>query len=75
MHYAPETSMCEIEAWLCWNLMILLLLRFCVKSDFGEFKRSINVIYGIFRDAKLLILVNLGLESCSDLLKIKIQNF
>ena len=65
-----KLSKYEVKAWLCWNLMILPPLRFCVKSYFGEFKRSKNVIYGNFRDAELWILVNLGLESCSDLLKI-----
>ena len=31
-----KLSKCEVKAWLCWNLMILLppLLRFCVKSNF-----------------------------------------
>ena len=24
-------SKCEVKAWLCWNLMILLPIRFCVK--------------------------------------------
>ena len=69
-----KLSKCEVKAWLCWNSIILLLLRFCVKSHFGEFKLSKNVIYGNFGDAELWILVNLGHESCSDLLKIKIQN-
>ena len=49
-----KLSKCEVKAWLCWNLMILLPLRFCVKSHFGEFKRSKNVIYGNFRDARFL---------------------
>ena len=69
-----KLSKCEVKAWLCWNLIILPPLRFCVKSHFGEFKRSKNVIYGNFRDTELWILVNSRLESCSDLLKIKIQN-
>ena len=44
-----------------------------MKSNFGEFKWSKNVLFGNFRDCELEILVNLGLESCPDLLKIKIQ--
>ena len=69
-----KISKCEVQAWLCWNLIILPPLRFCVKSHYGEFKRSKNVIHGNFRDVELWILVNFGLESCSDLLKIKIEN-
>ena len=69
-----KLSKCEVKAWLCWNLIILPTLRFCVKSHFGEFIRSKNVVFCNFRGAVLWILVNLELESCSDLLKIKIQN-
>ena len=43
----------------------------CVKSNFGQFKRSKNVIFGNFRDLELWNLVNLWLESCSNLLKSK----
>ena len=32
-----KLSKCEVKAWLCWNLITLLPLRFCVKSNFGEF--------------------------------------
>ena len=32
-----------------------------------------NVFFDNFRDSELWILVNFGLESCSNLLKIKIQ--
>ena len=35
-----KISKCEVKAWLCWNLIILLPLRFYVKSHFGEFKQS-----------------------------------
>ena len=69
-----KLSKCEVKAWLCWNLIILLLLRFYMKSHFGKFKRTKNVIFGKFRDSELWNLVNLRLESCSNLLKIKIQN-
>ena len=43
-----KLSKCEVKAWLFWNLMTLLPLRFCVKSNFGEFKQSKNVILTIF---------------------------
>ena len=69
-----KLSECEVKAWLCWNLIILLALRFYIKSNFGEIKWSKNVIFGNFRDSELWILVNLALEKCSNLLKIKIQN-
>ena len=69
-----KLSKCVVKAWLCWYLISLPPLRFCVKSHFGESKRSKNVVYGNFRDAELWILLILGLESCSDLLKINIQS-
>ena len=68
-----KLSKCEVEAWLCWNLIILLPLRFYVKSNFGKFKQSKNVIFGNFRDFELWILVNLGLERCTNLLKSKFR--
>ena len=43
------------------------------KSNFDEFKLSKNVIFGNCRDSELRILVNLGLESCSNLLKSKFR--
>ena len=58
-----KLSKYEVKDWLCWNLITLPPLQFCVKSHFGEFKRSKNVIYSNFRDA----------ESCSDLLKLKFR--
>ena len=39
-----KLSKCEVKAWLCWNLIILPPLRFYVKSNFGEFEQSKNVI-------------------------------
>ena len=69
-----KLSKCEVEAWLCWNLIILLPLRFLVKSNFGKFIQSKNVIFGNFRGSELWILVNLGLENCSNLLNIIIRN-
>ena len=47
-----KLSKCEVKAWLCWNLIILLWLplRFYVKTKFGKFKRFKNVIFGNFRD-------------------------
>ena len=40
-----KLSKCEVKAWLCWNLIILLPLRFYVETNFGKFKRSKNVIF------------------------------
>ena len=51
-------SKCEVKAWLCWNLIILSPLRFYVKSNFGDFKQSKNVIFCNFRDSELWNLVN-----------------
>ena len=45
-----KLSKCEVEAWLCWNLIILPPLGFYVKSNFGEFKRFKTVIFGNFSD-------------------------
>ena len=76
IHYTmlKKLSKCKVKVWLSWDLIILLPLRFYMKSNFGEFKQSKNVIFDNFRDFELWILVNLGLERCSHLLKIKIQN-
>ena len=48
-----RVSKCEVKTWLCWNLILLLPLRFYMKSNFGAFKRSKNVIFGNFRDSEL----------------------
>ena len=64
-----ELSKCEVNAWLCWKLIILPPLHFYVESNFGEFEQSKNAIFGNFRDSRLWILVNLGLESWFNLLK------
>ena len=56
------------------HTIILQTLRFYVKSHFGEFKRSKNVIFGNFRVSELWNLVNLELKNCSNLLKITIQS-
>ena len=69
-----KLSKCEVKAWLCWNLTILLALRLYVKSNFGEIKWSKNVIFGNFRDSELWILVKLALGKCFILLKTTIQN-
>ena len=66
-----KLSKCEVKDWLCWNLILLSQLQFYVKSNFGKFKRPINVIFGHFKDSELWNLVNFGLESCSNLLKSK----
>ena len=55
-----KLSKCEFKAWLCWYLIILPPLRFCVKSNFGEFKQSKNVIFGNFRGSQFWFLVNLS---------------
>ena len=68
-----KLSKCEVKAWLCRSLIILLPLRFNVKWNFGEFKRSKNVIFENLRDSKLWILVHLALESCFNLLKSKFR--
>ena len=39
-HYAPKTFKMWSYGCLCWNLTILLPLRFYMKSNVGEFKRS-----------------------------------
>ena len=44
-----KLSKCEVKAGLCWNLMISRPLQFYMKSNFGEFKWSKNVIFGDFR--------------------------
>ena len=66
-----KLAKCEVKPLLFWNVIILPPLRFYVKSNFGEFKQSKNDIFGNCRDSELWILVNLGLESCSNLLKSK----
>ena len=68
-----KLSNCEVKAWLCCNLIILLPLSFYVKSNFGKFKQSKNVIFGNFRDSELWLYVNLGFESSSHLLKLKFR--
>ena len=66
-----KLSKCEVKAWLCWHLIILLSLWFWVKSYFGQFKRSKNVFFGHFRESELWVLVNFGLERCSNWQKSK----
>ena len=41
-----KLSKCEVKAWLCYHLIILLPLQFYVKSNFDKFNRSKNVIFG-----------------------------
>ena len=55
-----KLSKCEVKARLCWNLMIIPLLWFYVKSNFSEFKLSKNVIYGNYRDVEFCFSVNLS---------------
>ena len=49
----------EVKAAQCGNT-ISLPLRFYVKSNFGEFKHSKNVIFGNFRDSGLWIFSTFG---------------
>ena len=44
-----------------------------MKSNFGDFKWSQNVIFGDFRDCELSIMVKFGLEGGSNLLKLKFR--
>ena len=70
---------CEVKAWLCWILIILQPLRFCVKSNFGQFKQSKNVIFGNLtrsspkftkiQSAKSLKLPKVTFLDCLNLLK------
>ena len=69
-----KISKCEVKAWLCWSLIILPPLRFCVKSHFGEFKHSKNVTYGNFRDSELWIYAKFGTWKLPKVTKIKIHN-
>ena len=70
-----KLSKCEVKAWLCWNLIILLPLRFYVKSNFGEFKRSKLSFLPILETLNFDFLVNLALGSCSNSLKSKFRTF
>ena len=47
-----KLSKCEVKAWLFWNLIILPPLRFCVKSNFGQFKQPKKVIFGKFQSSE-----------------------
>ena len=49
-----KLSKCEVKAWLSWNLIILLPLRFYVKSNFGEFIRHKNVVFANFKGSEFL---------------------
>ena len=55
-----KLSKCEVKAWLCWYLIILPPPRFYVRSNFAEFKRSKNVVFGNFRGSEFWFLVNLS---------------
>ena len=64
----------DFQNVLIWSFHDFTATQTYVKSNFGELKRSKNVIFGNLGDSEFWILVNLGLESCTQLLKIKIQN-
>ena len=55
-----KLSKYEVKVWLCWNLIMLPPLQFCMKSNFGEIKWSKNVIFGNFRGSEFWFLVNLS---------------
>ena len=67
-----KLSKCEVKAWICWNLIILPPLQFYVKSNFGKFKRSKNVIFGNFRGSEFWFLVNLSIFQVQNLPKFKV---
>ena len=64
----------KLKLYFCWYLIILLPLRFYVKSNFGEFKRSKNVIFGNFRGSEFWFLVNLSNFQVPNLPKFKVQS-
>ena len=64
-------SKCEVKAWLGCILIILQSLRFYVKSNFGNFKPSKNVIFGNFRGSQFWFLVNLSNFQVPNLPKIQ----
>ena len=68
-----KISKCEVKAWLCWNLIILPSLRFYVKSNFGVFKWSKNVVMGNFRGSEFGFLANLSNFQVPNLSKFKDQ--
>ena len=67
--FQDHFQICEVKAARHGLFSNLLPLRFYVKSNFGELKRSKNVIFANFRDSELWNLVNLELKNCSNLLK------
>ena len=72
-HYAPENFKMWSQAWLCWSWISLLPLRLYMKSNFGEFKRSKNVIFGNFRDSEIWSFGKFGTLKLLKLSKTKIQ--
>ena len=70
-----KLSKCEVKAVLCCSLMILLSLRFYVKSNLGEFKQSKHVIFGNVSGFELWFLVNLSNFQVPNLPIIQVQSF
>ena len=68
-----KLSKCEVKAWLCYNLIILPPLRFYVKSNFGEFKRSQDVIWPILEVLNFDFITFVQL-SAPNLPKFKVQS-
>ena len=65
-------SKCEVKAAWCGNLLILLPLKFYVKSNFGELKGSKIWFLAILEGLKFWFLINLC--NCSMLTMTKIQS-
>ena len=64
-----KLSKCEVKAWLCWNMIISPSLCFYVKSHFGKFKRSENVIFDNFCGSEIFIFSKLEQLSSSKFTK------
>ena len=69
-----KLSKCEVKAWFCWNVIILQPLWFYVKSNFGAFKLSKNVIFGNFRDSEFYFFGKFGTWKLLKFTRIKIQS-
>ena len=66
-----KLSKFEVKAWLCWNMIILPPLRFYVKSNFVEYKRSKDVIFANFRSSEFWFLVTVSNFQVPNLPKIQ----
>ena len=64
----------KFDAWLCWNLIALPSLRFCVKSNFGIFAQFKNVIFSNFRGSESWFLVNVSNCQVPNLPNVKVKS-